>query len=231
MRSLAGKDLRALWTSPLPYVSGSVFHALLGLLYVSQLEERQQALIQPLFPLAGFLLVVAMPILAMRSFADEARSGSLDLLVSAGVPTPVMVTGKWLATWFTTLAILAPSTLFVVLLHLYGNPEPGPIVAGYFGLVMLSALLTGIGVLTSSLTSSAPVAVAASLFAGLVLWFVHVGTDSIVANAVVTRFSLSERLRSFAGGGIDTGDLTFFLVATAAVLTLAGIAVRGRRLR
>jgi ABC-2 type transport system permease protein len=126
--ALTGKDLVVLWTSPLPYVSGAVFHALLGLLYVSQLEARQQALIQPMFPLAGFLLVVVAPVLTMRVFADESRAGSLDLLVTARVPPRVLVVGKWLATWITTLVVLAPTVLFVVLLHLYGNPEPGPII-------------------------------------------------------------------------------------------------------
>jgi ABC-2 type transport system permease protein len=215
----------------LPYVSGAVFHALLGLLYVSQLEVRQQALIQPMYPLAGFLLVVVVPILTMRGFADELRSGSLDVLVSARVPTAVLVAGKWLAAWLTTLVVLAPSTLFVVLLHLYGHPDAGPIIAGYLGLVLLASLLTGLGVLSSSLTNTAPVALTAALFVALVLWFAHVGSDSIIVSGAVARFSLSERLRSFAGGGVDTGDLAFFFTATLAVLVLAGVALRTRRLR
>jgi len=229
--ALTGKDLAVLWATPLPYVAGAVFHALLGLLYVAQLEERQQALIQPMFPLAGFLLVVVVPIVAMRAIADEARTGSLDVLIAADVSRPVLVTGKWLASWVSSLVILLPSVLFVVLLHLYGNPEPGPILAGYLGLVVLAALVTGIGVLASSLTSSAPVALTGALFVGLVLWFAHVGTDSIIANATITRFSLSERLRSFAGGGLDTGDLAFFVLVTVAAMVLTSIALRARRLR
>lgn len=228
---LTAKDLAVLWMTPLPYVGGAVFHALLGLLYVSQLEVRQQALIQPMFPLAGFLLVLVMPLLTMRSLADESRSGTLDVLAAAGVPTPAVVTGKWLAAWLTGLALLAPSALFVVLLHLYGNPEPGPIIAGYFGLVLVAAVLTALGVLTSALTSAAPVAGVASLFVALVLWFVHVGSDSIIVSASVARFSVSERMRSFAGGGIDTGDLAFFVATTLALLALTGAALGARRLR
>lgn len=229
--ALAAKDLAVLWTSPLPYVGGAVFHALLGLLYVSQLETRQQALIQPLFPVAGFLLVVVVPVLTMRAFADETKAGSLDLLVAAGVPTPVLVIAKWLAAWITALAILAPSLLFVVLLHLYGNPEPGPIIAGYLGVVLLTAILTAVGVLASASTTAAPVAATATLFVAMVLWFVHIGNDSIVVNATVTRFSLSERMRSFAGGGIDTGDLTFFVLGTVAAVALTAVVLRARRLR
>lgn len=229
--SLATKDLAVLWTSPLPYVGAGVFHVLLGLLYVGQLEVRQQALIQPMYPLAGFLMILVVPMVTMRCLSDEIRSGTLDTLLAAKVPAVVVVTGKWLAAWLTVLVVLAPTSLFVVLLHLYGSPEPGPIVAGYFGLVLLAAVLTGLGVLTSGLTSSAPVAGAASLFSALALWFIRVGPDSIVVSSAVARFSLSERLRSFAGGGIDSGDLVFFLVATAALLALTGVALRARRLR
>jgi ABC-2 type transport system permease protein len=228
---VAGKDLRVLWASPLPYVVGAVFHVMLGLLYVSQLEARKQAVIQPMFPLAGFLLVLTLPVLTMRAFAEESRAGTLDVLLAVPVPGPVLVAGKWLATWATTLAVLAPSLVFVLLLHLYGNPEAGPIEAGYLGLVLLAALLAGLGVLTSSLTTSQPLAAMVALFVALLLWFAHVGSDTISTGGLVARFSLSERLRTFAGGAIDTGDLGFFVVATAAVLVVATTVLAARRLR
>jgi ABC-2 type transport system permease protein len=228
---VAGKDLRTLWTTPLPYVAGAVFHALLGLLYVSQLQTRGQALIQPMFPLAGFLLLLIVPLLTMRSFAEELRTGALDLLVAVPVPPSILVAGKWLAGWVTTLVVLAPTSLFVVLLHLYGRPDPGPIEAGYLGLVLMASLLTGFGVFTSSFTSSQPVAATTAIFLALILWFATLGTQAIAASGVVAQLSLSERLRSFAGGAIDTGDLTFFVAATVIALVLAGAALRLRQIR
>jgi ABC-2 type transport system permease protein len=228
---LVGRELRLTWSTPLPYVVGAVFHALVGLMYVAQLEERRQALIQPMFPLAGFLLVLVVPLLAMRTIADETRSGSLDLLIVAGVPARVLVAGKWVAVFVTTIALLTPTSVFVLLLHLYGNPEPGPIVAGYLGLVFLGALLGGLGVFASSLTTSPPVAVAAALFVAIALWFAHLGPDAIATGGLLARLSLSERLRSFASGGLDTGDVAFFVLAVVVTLTLAGASLRSRRLR
>jgi hypothetical protein len=77
------KDLVVLWSSPIPYVVGALFHLALGMLFVDQLAVRRQAVIQPLFPLAGFLLLVMAPLLTMRSFAEEARTGTLDVLQAA----------------------------------------------------------------------------------------------------------------------------------------------------
>jgi ABC-2 type transport system permease protein len=231
LRRVAGKDLRVVWASPLPYVVGAVFHATLGLLYISQLESRRQALIQPMFPLAGFLLLLTAPVLTMRAFAEESKTGTLDVLLAVPVPPRVLVVGKWLAAWVTTLVVLAPTTAFVLLLHLYGNPEPGPIEAGYFGLVLLAAVVTALGVLASTFTASQPLAATMALFAALLLWFAHVGSDSITTGALVARFSLTERMRSFAGGGIDTGDLAFFILATAVLLVVSAAVINGRRLR
>ena len=228
---VAGKDLKVLWASPVPYVVGALFHVLLGLLYVSQLENRKQAVIQPMLPLAAFLLLLTVPVLSMRAFAEEARSGSLDLLMAVPVPRWVLVIGKWLATWLTTLAVLAPSLVFVLLLHLYGHPETGPIQAGYLGLVLLCALLASIGVLASALTTSQPLAALVALFVTMALWFAHIGSDAISTSTALARFSLSERLRTFAGGAVDTGDLWFFVFVTAAALIVAAAVLAVRRLR
>jgi ABC-2 type transport system permease protein len=230
-RRMAGKDLRVIWASPLPYVAAAAFHIALGVLFVSQLEQRRQAVIQPMFPLAGFLLLLTVPVLTMRAFAEEARTGTLDVLLAARVPTGALVAGKWLAAWFTALVLLAPSLVFVVLLHWWGHPDAGPIEAGYLGLGLMAGLLTGFGVLTSTFTTSQPLAAMVALFATLLLWFAHVGSQAVTTGALVERFSISERLRTFAGGAIDTGDFGFFVVMTAAALVVAGAVLRGRRLR
>lgn len=230
-RAIVRKDLVVLWASPIPWVVGALFHVLLGLLYVAELTARRQALIQPMFPLAGFLLLVTMPILSMRSIADEARSGTLDLLQAAPVPTGRVVVAKWLASWLSGLAILAPSAAALIILVLYGDPDPGPTVAGYLGIALVASALSGIGVFASSLTSSQPIAAVISFFVGLLLWFAHVGSQAIVTGSVLAHFSISERLRSFAAGAIDSADVGFLVLLTAAALVGAATALDGRRLR
>jgi ABC-2 type transport system permease protein len=121
--------------------------------------------------------------------------------------------------------------LFVLLLQLYGSPDGGPIVAGLIGLALLCAALTAVGVVASSLTSSQPVAAIGGIFAVLLLWFAHTGSESLPAGGFLGAFSISERLRSFAGGLVDLGDVTFFVGLAVGALAIAGVAVESRRWR
>lgn len=225
------KELAVLWLSPVPYVVGALFHLVLGTLYVNQLELRQQALVQPLFPVAGFLLVAVTPVIAMRSFAEEARTGSLELLLAIPVPPRVLVVGKWLATWSTTVAVVAPALVFVGLVHWWGDPDSGPVVAGFLGLVLLAATLAALGTLASALSASQAVAAMTSFFVALLLWFSHVGADQVASGGALARFSLSERLRAFAAGVLDSADVGVLALLTTALLGGAVLAVEGRRAR
>ena len=230
-RAVIRKDLAVLWSSPIPYVVGALFHLALGLLFVDQLAVRRQAVIQPLFPLAGFLLLVMAPLLTMRSLAEEARTGTLAVLQAAGVRARALVVGKWVAAWVTALAVFAPALLFVLLLASWGDPDPGPVIAGFIGLALFAATLTGLGVLASSVTSSQPVAAIIALFLALVFWFADVADDAPRAGSLLLRFSLRERLRSFASGVLDTSDIAWFVLLVVATLLLAGQAIEGRKLR
>jgi ABC-2 type transport system permease protein len=229
--SVLRKDLVALWTSPIPYVVGALLNLVLATLYVSELELRRQALIQPLFPLAGFLLLALIPLVTMRSFAEEAKAGTLDLLLAVPVAPRPLVLGKWLAAWVTVAAATAPAAVFALLLYQWGNPDSGPIITGFLGLLLLAGAVSGMGVLASTLTSSQPVAAMITLFVGLLLWFAHIGSESLTTGAILLHFSISERLRSFANGVIDVSDVAFFAVVAAGALVVAAAVVDSRRLR
>ena len=229
IQAVLRKELAVLFASPLPYVVGALFNAVTGLLYIDQLKGREQALLQPLFPLAAFLLLLAVPVLAMRSFAEERRTGSLDLLLAIPVRTRALVVGKWLAAWLTSIIVTAPTAAFAALVFRYGDPDAGPLLSGYLGLLLLTAAVAAVGVLASSLTNSQPVAAMVALFTVLLLWFSDAGPNSITFGGVLAHFSLSERLRSFSGGAVDSGDVVFLVVVAAACLVVAGQAVRRRR--
>lgn len=231
IRAVLRKDLVSLWASPVPYVVGAVFQAVLGVLMVDQFRVRDQAVLQPLFPLAGFLLLLVIPVLTMRAFAEESRSGTLDLLLAVPVPVGRLVVGKWLATWITALVVLAPAATFAVLLAAWGAPDTGPFVSGFLGLALLSGAVAGIGTLASAATSSQPIAAMTALFGVVVLWFAHVSEAAISSGSLLGALSLSERLRLFAGGAVDSGDTVFFIGLTAGALVVAAALVEARRER
>jgi ABC-2 type transport system permease protein len=225
------KELKVLWASPLPYVLAAVFHATLGVLAWGQIAGRGQAVFQPVVPIAGFLLLLVAPILASRTFAEEIRTGTLELLLAIPVRRVALVAGKYLAVLATLTALVAPIAVLAFLVSVYGDPDPGPVATGFVGLLLLCAAVGGVAVLVSALTRSLPLAAVGSLFAVLVLWFAHTGSEAIAVGGFLGAFSISERLRGFAGGVIDVGDLTFFVSVAAVALAATLVAVESRRWR
>lgn len=230
-RAILRKELKVLWASPLPYLLGAVFHATLGVQGWSQVTARGQAVFQPVVPIAGFLLLVVAPILSARSFADEIRTGTLELLLAARVPNVRIIVGKYLALVVTLWALLLPTAVFATLLALWGEPDLGPILSGFGGLALMAATLAAIGVFASSLTSSQPVAAIGALFAVLGLWFAHVGSDVPGSGGLIGALSISERLRTFASGLVTLSDGVYFVSVALAALAATMAALESRRWR
>ena len=220
------KELATLWSSPVPWVAGAALQAVLAVLFVDQLQGRTQAVVQPLFPIAGLLLVVTVPVVAMRAFAEERRTANLDVLLAVPVPAVPMAVGKWLAAWLTAIGVLAPAVALAALTALWGDPDPGPVITGFAGLALLAAAVTAVGVLASALTSSQSLAALVTILVCLVLWFVGSTTGGSTLSHTLGSVSLSERLRTFAAGGVDSGDVAFFVAVT--VLAVGAAALRHR---
>jgi len=235
--SLLRKELATLWVSPLPYVMGALFHLVAGVLYVEQLDVRGQALYQPLFPIAGFLLIALVPLITMRSVAEERSSQTFPVLLAVPVPAHQIVLAKWAAAWLTAAATVAALAAPLLLVARWGDPDPGPGIAGLIGLLLLSGALSAIGVGASALTSSQAVAGVAAFFAGMLLWFSHVGSGGWSGGEVLAHFSLSERMRSFSGGVVDATDVALLAILSLGALLMAwlvlqpGVAARGRPAR
>ncbi len=229
IRAVVRKELATLWVTPIPYVTGALFHAALGLLAVDAFRSRAQAVFQPVVPIAAFLLLVVVPIFTMRLIAEERRSGTLDVLLAIPVRPLPLIAGKWIAAFASVVVLLVPVSLHAVLLAWWGDPDPGPIVAGMVGLLLLAAAAVAVGILTSSLTASQPVAALTASFALLAAWFLRPSTESVAFRTITARISLNERIRTFAGGGIDLGDVSFLLALTVVPLLVAAAFVFARR--
>lgn len=228
-RAVVRKELATLWTSPVPWVAGAALQAVVAVLFVDQLQARAQAVVQPLFPIAGLLTVVEVPVLAMRSFAEERRNAGLDVLLAARVPTAPVAAGKCFAAWLTAVVILLPSLALAWLTALWGDPDPAPVLSGFIGLALLAAAVSAMGVLASAATSSQTLAALVTILAGLVLWFVGSATGGSSLARVLGPVSLSQRMKTFASGGIDSGDLFFFLGVTIVCVLAAAVLVRPRK--
>ena len=217
------RQLRVLWGSPLPWLSGAAMHLAIGYLAVDALQARQQAVFQPVVPIAGFVVLVVVPLLAARTVVEDRRTGTLDQLHLARVPMPAYVAASWSAVVVTSVALLAPLGVLVGLLAWWGDPDLGPVVAGALGLVLLAGLCAAVGLAASALAPSQGVASVSALVILLGSWFLRPTAEAEALRTVTARLSTSERLRGFAGGGIALGDVAFLLGGVLLALLVASV--------
>jgi ABC-2 type transport system permease protein len=227
---LAAKELGALFRSPIAWVVIGVFLGLMGYSFtVTLFNNKYATLIHIFFQAAGLLLIV-VPAITMRSFAEERRSGTLELLLTAPVREIHVVLAKYLATMAVLAAMIALTGTYAVVLGLYGTPEWGPIYGGYLGLVLLASTLAALGLAVSALTSNQVVAAIVTMGVSFLLWTL----DTLAAmlpdgiERVLIGLSLLARLTPFATGSLYLSDVGFFVSTTALALFLATRALARR---
>jgi ABC-2 type transport system permease protein len=185
--------------------------------YLAEQLNMTDGIIRPLFSNVSVILLLLTPVLTMRLFAEEKKSGTIELLLTYPVTDSAVVLGKFLACLFVFLVMLALTVPCPLLLSWYGTPELGPLFSGYLGLLLLGAAFIALGLFISALTENQIIAAAAGF--GILLLFWVIGwsaqfTGETVGN-VLRQISLLEHfVDSFAKGVIDTTDVAYYLVFT-----------------
>jgi ABC-2 type transport system permease protein len=217
---LIRKELGATFTSPIAYAVGTVFLVVLGYTFSLTLFFTKVANLTYIFHQIYVLLILLVPVLTMRAFADERRTDTLELLLTAPIREVWIVLAKFAASLALVLALLACSGVYAVILGLYGEPDWGPIYGGYLALVLLAALLIAIGTLTSSLTDNQVVAAAGALGVFLMLWFADSVSYLLPAplDLVAINLSLIGHFTPFVSGSVFLSDAAYYL--TGVVLAL-----------
>jgi ABC-2 type transport system permease protein len=207
-----------------------------AMMQAGEISERlnlNELVISGLFSNLLILLVFLIPVLTMRSFAEERKQGTDELLLTAPVTPGQLVAGKYLGLLaITGVLVLAGAFYIVVLLH-YGDPERGPIATGLLGLTLVVAALTAIGFAISTLTKSQVVAAVSSFVLFLLLFVVDWPSESTegIARTALKALSLPAHFEGFAKGNVSSTDVAYFLSLTALGLFAARVSVASQRWR
>jgi len=234
--AIASKELRTYLASPMAYVVTALFLFMSGLFgFASDLTSTQLARLDGFFEFASFLLVLLAPILTMRLLAEEQKLGTLELLLTAPVRDHEVVLGKFLASVGILAAMLLTTFYYPVLLLFFAHPDIGPMLSGYFGLLLLGAALLAVGVLASSLTSNQIVAAVLGIGILLAFSFAHLilaFAQSVPGAAdLLTYLSLSTHFTDFVRGVIDTKAVVYYLSFIAVTLFFTVRSLETRRWR
>ena len=211
--TLVAKELKALYTSPIAYAVIAVFLLLMGYTFVATLFISKTATLIHSFFQAATLLLLIVPVITMRLFAEERRAGTLELLLTAPVREIDVVLAKFVAS-FSVVAVMISLTLaYPLTLVMFGDPDLGPIYSGYLGLLLLGAALVAIGLAISAVTSNQIVAAVVTLGLFLLLWMLDTLGSTLPSpyDNFVVNVSLLAHFTPFATGALYLSDLGFFI--------------------
>ena len=220
---LLGKEVRALFYSPIAYIIIGVFLILMGYSFTITLFVNKFATLVHIFFQSAGLLFLLIPIITMRLFAEERKAGTLELLLTAPVRESHVVIAKYLASMAVVLAMIALTGTYAFVLGLFGSPEWGPIYSGYLGLALLSSTLVSLGLMISALTANQVVAAIVTIGISFLLWTI----DTLAAmmpdalERVLISFSLLARFQPFVTGAMYLSDFGFFVSSTLLALFMA----------
>lgn len=233
--TIAGREVKAYFLSPLAYIITGVFAIFIGLaFYISVLGSRQATLSDDF----GWMMVLALilaPALTMRLFAEENRQGTIELLMTAPVRDWEIVVGKYIAGLLAYVALLIPTLWHVLLLVRYGPPDYGPILSGYLGALLVGAAFIAVGMLTSSLTQNQVVAYLLAMITLLFFWILGgaagiVGGPGTVSD-LLQFLSLPSHFQDFFNGLIDSQHVLYYVSLAAIAIFLTMRVVESRRWR
>ncbi len=168
--------------------------------------------VAPLLHNLSVVLVILVPMITMRSFAEEKRSGTYELLLTSPVAIWEIVAGKFLGTSVFITVLVGLTLIYGAILAFYGNPEIGIMLGGYLGLYLLSLTFVAIGMFASSLTENQIIAAVSALVAMLLLFVVGWAADSAGERlgAVLRYLSVVEHSGEMIRGILDTKSLVYF---------------------
>ena len=162
---------------------------------------------------ASVIILFIMPMITMRTYSEEKRSGTIELLLTSPVTDVEIILGKFFGALGLYLAMLAVTLPYMGILFFYGNPEWRPLVAAYLGLVLMGGAFVSLGLLISSTTNNQIVAGIVSFVVFLLLWIVGWFADSAgpTIGPITSWLSITEHFDDFSKGIIDTKHVLYYL--------------------
>jgi ABC-2 type transport system permease protein len=228
------RELSSYFDSALAYIVIPAFLGLVGgfTLYFQDMFAAPTVSMRNIFFWCAVCFLLLIPAVTMRLFAEERRSGSLELLVTLPVSEAEVVTGKYLAALSLIAVALLLTATYPLTLASMGELDPGPVAGGYLGLLLLGAALTAIGTAASAFTSNQIVAFLVALLLCVLPFATGFALAEVPASVLplVQYLSFETHFNNLARGVIDSRDLVFYLSVSGLFLHLAVFGLERRRL-
>lgn len=230
MKAILFREIKSFFGSPIGYLVIAIFLLLNGLfLWVFEgdfnILDSGFADLSPFFTLAPWILIFLIPAVTMRSFSDEKKQGTLELLLTKPVTIWQIVNGKFFGALLLIIIAIIPTLIYVWVLYGLGLPEGnldlGSTLGSYFGLLFLISAYSAIGIFTSTLSDNQIVAFILSVFLCFFFYFGFEGLASYLTGfeQTVSTLGMDSHFKSMSRGVLDTRDIIYFLSVTVLFLS------------
>jgi len=207
------REVRTFFSSPVAYIVITLFLLLTGWFFFSTFFLSERADMRDFFNLLPIVFSFIIPALTMRLFSEEYRSGSFEISTTLPISLIDIITGKFLATLFFVIVMLVPTMIYPMLIGFLGDLDPGPVIGGYAGAVLLAGAYSSLGILASSLTNNQIVAFIIS--AAGCFFLTIISSMIIFIPSFLTGFfqfiGAVFHFNNIAKGIIDSRDLVYFV--------------------
>lgn len=231
--AITERELRSYFVSPLAYVVTALFLVTAGMLFGLILSTSREATLRPLLSNISVIYLFIVPAISMRLLSEELRSGTVELLLTNPVEEWQIVVGKFLASVALLGVMLLLTLLFPLFLFIFGNPDQGPILTGYLGVLLQASGFLAVGLWASSLTQNQIIAAVLAFSLLLVLWLSE-SLGSFLGGGIgtiVSYISVTNHFNDFPRGVINSKDVVYYLTLIGAGLILATLTLQSRRNR
>lgn len=244
--AIARRDLLSTFLVPTGWIVLAAWGLIASLVFMlATFGEGQPATLRAVVSLAGWALLIVAPAISMRSFAEESRQGTLEILLSSPRSAFELVAGKLLAAVAVLAVLSLPILVLAGITEIYGDPDFGELACGLLGLLLYGTTLVSIGILVSTRTSSQVVAYLVTFFVWFILVLVAKGLPAMLPELVPATLMTPDRvlawvdaLRSmdpmlrldeFAIGLLDTSNVAYFVAMTIVFVLLSAISLSAPR--
>jgi ABC-2 type transport system permease protein len=249
--AIAQKELKAYFASPIAYVVIGLFALVFGFFYYigvgffiqqsaqmmglqgGPTQNVNEQVIRPMFLNASVILLFVLPMITMRTYSEEKRSGTIELLLTSPLTDLQIIMGKFLGAMALYAAMLAVTLVHIGVLFALGNPEWKPVATSYLGLLLMGGSFIAIGLLISSFTKNQIVAVMATFAVVLLGWIINWASSmaSPTGREVLDYMGITNHLEDFTRGVIDTKHLVYYVSLITFALFLTARSVDSERWR
>lgn len=228
--AIAQKELKTYFRSPIAYIILISTISIFNIFFFLIIDRNQEASLRDVFRVMEFLFIFIVPLLTMKTFAEEKSSGSMEFLMTTPTTNTEIVLGKYLGSLIFLTLIIGITSSYYFIIEFFGQPQVWVVLAGYLGIWLEGALFVAVGILTSSWTKNQIIAAMSSYVILFLLYFSisFIKYFSGTAEVLIRYIGTWSHAENFTVGLITVADLVYYLSGILICLVLTRLSIENR---